>query len=114
MSEVDEIIKNSVNKKMYKQNYKTIFEGDENWDKIEVESSSTFEWSISSSYIKKPPFLDVPKLDVEKEIIARPILLLGDSITTDHISPAGVIKEDSSAGKYLNNLQLPNSHHIIL
>ena len=55
-SEVDEIIKNSVNDKMYKQNYKTIFEGDNNWDKIKVESSSTFEWSIASSYIKKPPF----------------------------------------------------------
>ena len=110
-SEVDEIIKNSVNDKMYKQNYKTIFEGDNNWGKIKVESSSTFKWSIASSYIKKPPFLDIPKPDLEKEIIARPILLLGDSITTDHISPAGVIKEDSSAGKYLNNLQISSNEY---
>ena len=52
---------------------------------------------MSSTYIKKPPFLETPVLNFDEEILARPLLILGDSITTDHISPAGVIKEDSSA-----------------
>jgi len=109
--EVDEIIKNNVKNEMYKKNYDTIFEGDNNWNKIKVQSSATFRWSITSTYIKKPPFLDTPKPDLEEEIIARPILLLGDSITTDHISPAGVIKQDSSAGQYLNDLQVSSSDY---
>ena len=61
---------------------------------------------MTSTYIKKPPFLDFEKNDLLKDIKARPLLILGDSITTDHISPAGVIKEDSSAGKYLRDRQI--------
>ena len=61
---------------------------------------------MTSTYIKKPPFLDFEKNDLLKDIKGRPLLILGDSITTDHISPAGVIKEDSSAGKYLRDRQI--------
>ena len=69
---IDSYMKNnrvSISELMLENDYSKIFEGDNNWDKIKVESSSTFEWSIASSYIKKPPFLDTPKPDLEKEII---------------------------------------------
>ena len=65
-----------------------------------VKKSSTYDWSLTSTYIKKPPFLDFEKNDLLRDIKARPLLILGDSITTDHISPAGVIKEDSSCLLY--------------
>ncbi len=104
--EVDNILKKNVKRDFYKKNYSTIFKGDKEWEKLNVKNSSTYDWSLTSTYIKKPPFLDYKKNDLFKEIKARPLLVLGDSITTDHISPAGVIKEDSSAGKYLRDRQI--------
>ena len=105
--EVDKILKKTIKREFYANNYSTIFKGDKEWEKLNVKKSSTFEWSLSSTYIKKPPFLDQDKNDLDKNIQARPLLVLGDSITTDHISPAGVIKEDSSAGKFLRDRQIP-------
>ncbi len=104
--EVDEILKKNVKRDFYKKNYSTIFEGDREWEKLNVKKSSTYDWSLTSTYIKKPPFLDLTKNNLSREIKARPLLVLGDSITTDHISPAGVIKDDSSAGKYLRDRQV--------
>ncbi len=107
--EVENIMKKTIKKNFYKKNYSTIFEGDFEWEKLSVKNSSTFDWSFSSTYIKKPPFLDFDTNDFDRDLKARPLLILGDSITTDHISPAGVIKEQSSAGKYLIDRQIqPN------
>ena len=98
---MDECLKSS----FFKSNYKNIFEGDLGWKKIKVKKSPIFKWSMNSTYIKKPPFLE--KRRIEKKINnARPLLVLGDSITTDHISPAGVIKRNSSAAKYLSERQV--------
>ena len=95
---------------LFKKNYKNIFKGDSSWEAIKIKSSSTFNWSINSTYIKKPPFLE-NELSKSNDIFeARPLLILGDSITTDHISPAGVIKEKSEAGKYLLERQIKHDN----
>ena len=108
--EIEEIMKNVLSKEIYKKNYSKIFEGDSNWKKLKTTNSEVFKWSASSTYIKRPPFLDLPnKKANNKNLTARPLLILGDSITTDHISPAGVIKEQSSAGKYLQERQINKS-----
>ncbi len=93
-------------KKIFISKYKNIFEGDKNWKSIKVQNSSTFNWSSSSTYIKKPPFLSMERIKNEKINNAKPLMVLGDSVTTDHISPAGVIKQGSSAGNYLRNRQV--------
>ncbi len=105
-SEVENIIKKCVKRDFYEKNYATIFKGDSEWEKLNIKKSPTYDWSLNSTYIKKPPFLDNKKNDLYHEIKARPLIILGDSVTTDHISPAGVIKEDSSAGKYLKERQV--------
>jgi len=110
MNEVKKIVEKTVKSDFYKKNYKSIFNGDINWNKVKASSSPTFDWSISSTYIKKPPFLDDNSEDLSKNLIARPLLVFGDSITTDHISPAGVIKEDSAAGRYLSDRQVVTQH----
>ena len=94
---------------LFKKNYKDIFKGDPSWEAIKVKSSSTFNWSLNSTYIKKPPFLENESNKQTDIFKARPLLILGDSITTDHISPAGVIKESSEAGKYLSERQIKHS-----
>ena len=93
---------------LFKKNYKDIFKGDPIWEGIKVKSSSTFNWSLNSTYVKKPPFLENESNKQTDIFNARPLLILGDSITTDHISPAGVIKESSEAGKYLSERQIKN------
>ena len=94
---------------LFKKNYKDIFKGDASWKAIKVKSSPIFKWSINSTYIKKPPFLENESNKQTDILEARPLLVLGDSITTDHISPAGVIKESSEAGKYLSERQVKNN-----
>ena len=94
---------------LFKKNYKDIFKGDSSWEAIKVKSSSTFNWSINSTYIKKPPFLENESNKQTDILEARPLLILGDSITTDHISPAGVIKETSEAGQYLSERQIKHN-----
>ncbi len=96
----------SLKSNFFKKNYDNIFNGDKSWEKINAEESPIFKWSINSTYIKKPPFLE-KKFNNEQIIKnARPLLILGDSITTDHISPAGVIKENSEAANYLSKRQV--------
>ena len=103
--QVKNIMNTVLDKKIYTSKYSKISEGDENWKKIKTSKSETFNWSISSTYIKKPPFLDLKKQSYRLDN-ARPLLILGDSVTTDHISPAGVIRENSSAGEFLLNRQV--------
>ncbi|WP_027349485.1 aconitate hydratase AcnA [Halotalea alkalilenta] len=89
---------------MYRKEYAAVFDGDENWRAIEITPSETYSWSDDSTYIQNPPYFEgmkaepAPITDIEQ---ARVLLMLGDSVTTDHISPAGSIKKDSPAGRYL-------------
>ena len=89
---------------MYRKEYAAVFEGDEIWRALQVPQSQVYEWSPSSTYIQHPPFFEGMERDPEpiKDVEDAHILaLLGDSVTTDHISPAGAIKPDSPAGRYL-------------
>lgn len=100
----DEVAK--VSGSMFLKEYSEVFDGDADWQAIQVTESETFAWSDDSTYIQHPPFFNDLKLDVDpiqpiKQ--ARILALLGDSITTDHISPAGAIKADSPAGAYLKS-----------
>ena len=108
-NEVDSVMNKVLSRKIFKKNYSKIFEGDNNWKNLKINKSDTFNWSISSTYIKKPPFFEMKSKKINKDFKGRPLLILGDSITTDHISPAGVIKEDSVAGKYLSQRQVKTS-----
>ena len=104
---IQKIIRNSLSKNMFLKRYKEIYEGDNNWKKIKTSNNSTYEWNDTSTYIKHPPFFDEDFSKIDKNIIdARILALLGDSVTTDHISPAGVIKFESPAGKYLSERQI--------
>ncbi|WP_275075808.1 aconitate hydratase AcnA [Providencia rettgeri] len=89
---------------MFRKEYNAVFEGDDAWRALEVESSSTYHWQVDSTYIRHPPFFEGMKAQPApvKDIHGANILaILGDSVTTDHISPAGNIKKDSPAGRYL-------------
>ncbi len=102
--EIEELIHNTFTKSDFKRDYGKIFEGDDFWKKLNVKVDKTFNWQEKSTYIKKPPFFENFSLTIDgkKDILnARILLLLGDSITTDHISPAGEIDPEYPAGKYL-------------
>ncbi len=105
-NEINYIVSNSLSTEMFKQRYKEIYEGDENWRSIKSIPDTTFAWNASSTYIKHPPFFNEDENKVEDIVNARILALLGDSVTTDHISPAGAIKPDSPAGKYLYERQI--------
>ncbi|WP_326502547.1 aconitate hydratase AcnA [Rothia nasimurium] len=103
-AEVQKIIDESVDTDMYTKEYGTIFDGDERWQALETPTGSTFEWDDKSTYVRKPPYFEGMTMEttpVEDIKGARVLLKLGDSVTTDHISPAGSFKSDTPAGKYL-------------
>ena len=92
---------------MFKERYKEIYKGDDNWKSIKNSTETTYDWNDTSTYIKHPPFFDKQnKFELKDIKDARILALLGDSVTTDHISPAGNIKEDSPAGHYLTDRQI--------
>ncbi|WP_308188420.1 aconitate hydratase AcnA [Agromyces humatus] len=103
-AEVQETIDTSIDKDMFTHQYASVFEGDERWRNLETPTGSVFEWDEASTYVRKPPYFDgmtmqtTPVADIAG---ARVLAKLGDSVTTDHISPAGSIKADSPAGQYL-------------
>ena len=107
--EIEETIAQAVTPEMFRKRYGNVFEGPEEWRKVQVKTGMTFEWGHASTYIAHPPYFEnMPRepaalADVMK---ARPLALLGDSITTDHISPAGSIKKESPAGEYLMSYQV--------
>jgi len=105
-SEINEIINNSLSTEMFKKRYEEIYNGDKNWQSIKSISDKTYSWSPASTYIKHPPFFTDEKNQAKDIVNARILAILGDSVTTDHISPAGAIKPDSPAGKYLNERQI--------
>jgi len=103
-TEIHDAIASSVGSEMFRQSYSDVFSGDERWRALEAPDSELFDWLGSSTYVKRPPyFVDMgPEPDAVEDIAgARVLALLGDSVTTDHISPAGAIKADSPAGAYL-------------
>ena len=94
---------------MFKSSYESVFAGDANWNNLDVPTGEIYSWDAASTYVKHPPYFEGMTLDTEavKAIEgARVLALLGDSVTTDHISPAGAIKEDSPAGSYLMSNQV--------
>lgn len=102
--EINQFVEAHVHQKFFKDQYEHIFDGDKLWQNLEVAESTTFNFDANSKYIRNPPFftqfsLDEPALKDIKN--ARALLVLGDSVTTDHISPAGAIPVDYPAGKYL-------------
>ena len=103
-TEVEKVIGESISQEMFTEDYKDVFTGDERWRSLETPEGATFEWDSESTYVRKPPYFEgmeaqpAPVADVEG---ARVLVKVGDSTTTDHISPAGSIKLDSPAGKYL-------------
>jgi aconitate hydratase len=102
--EINEAVAASVKAEMFKEKYADVFSGSEMWKEIKVKEGDLFDWSEDSTYIHHPPYFQTLTLDVPsvKEIKgARVLGVLGDSITTDHISPAGSIPKDSPAGRYL-------------
>jgi len=107
--EVSDLISSVIDSDMYRTRYANVFEGDPKWRGIQVEGSDTYGWSAGSTYVQNPPYFEgmtMTPAPVEDIIAARPLAILGDSITTDHISPAGSIKVDSPAGRYLNEHQV--------
>jgi aconitate hydratase len=102
--EVDEIVQSSISSEMFRKSYGEVFEGDEHWRSLNVPKGDTYSWDAVSTYIQRAPYFDemsVKPSGVEDIRGARVLAVLGDSVTTDHISPAGSIKKDSPAGKYL-------------
>ena len=104
-SEVQATIDSSIDTEMFTSQYASVFDGDERWRSLPTPVGDTFEWDADSTYVRKPPYFEgmqkqpQPVKDIES---ARVLALLGDSVTTDHISPAGSIKADSPAGRYLS------------
>ncbi|MEO0067459.1 MAG: hypothetical protein RJB63_584 [Actinomycetota bacterium] len=103
-AEVQKTIDESINSDMFKTQYAGVFDGDDRWKSLPTPKGAVFEWDAKSTYVRKPPYFDGMKMtpDAVKDILgARVLAKLGDSVTTDHISPAGSIKADSPAGQYL-------------
>jgi len=102
--EISNVVNSSITSEMFTKDYATVFEGDHRWKSLDTPIGKVFDWDLNSTYVRKPPYFDgmprnpEPVKDISK---ARVMAILGDSVTTDHISPAGNIKVDSPAGKYL-------------
>jgi len=104
--EVEEAVEHSVTAEMFSKSYAEVFQGDERWRGLSVPKGQTYLWQEDSTYIRRAPYFDDMKLNpspVEDIKKARVLAVLGDSVTTDHISPAGSIKKDGPAGKYLQD-----------
>src|SRR5690606_24015209 len=102
--EIAEVVRKTITRSMFIKKYSDVFKGDANWRKISVKGGMTYDWDRASTYVQNPPYfsgMGRHPQPLEDIVEARVLALLGDSITTDHISPAGSIKVDSPAGKYL-------------
>ena len=102
--EVQDALSTSIDSSMFRKQYSTVSEGDANWQKLKFPTGKTYGWEVDSTYIRKAPYFDGMKATpsvVEDIHGARVLAVLGDSVTTDHISSAGSIKLNGPAGKYL-------------
>src|SRR5918995_1117629 len=109
--EVAHTVEEAVQSDMFTKSYGEVFEGDERWNSLEVPEGDRYAWVHDSTYVRQPPFFDdlqPEPSDIEDIEGARVLAVLGDSVTTDHISPAGAIKKDSPAAKYLNEHDVAN------
>ncbi|MFC5904509.1 aconitate hydratase AcnA [Streptomyces zhihengii] len=103
-AEVNDVVANAIGEDMFNKSYQDVFAGDAQWQALSIPTGNTFEWDTESTYVRKPPYFEgmtmetTPVADISG---ARVLAKLGDSVTTDHISPAGAIKADTPAGKYL-------------
>jgi aconitate hydratase len=104
-AEVEQTLQTSIKSDMYRRSYGAVYAGDERWNALEVPSGDRFEWAPTSTYVRRPPYFEGMSKENPTTVPdirgARAIAVLGDSVTTDHISPAGSIKKDSPAGRYL-------------
>ncbi|MGZ3257316.1 MAG: aconitate hydratase AcnA, partial [Croceibacterium sp.] len=111
-AEVAKVRAGAIDRSMFEARYADVYKGDAHWQKLVVEGSDTYSWRAGSTYIANPPYFEgmtmdpVPIVDI---VDAKPLAILGDSVTTDHISPAGSIKADSPAGEYLLSHQVARS-----
>lgn len=102
--EIQSVVSQNIDSTMFKNNYAGVFDGDENWNDIDSPEGDIYTWAPDSTYIRNPPYFEGMTLDAEDVsdiVAARALVLLGDSVTTDHISPAGSIAVDSPAATYL-------------
>src|SRR5262249_49461693 len=102
--EVNRVVADAVQSDMFRKSYGAVFEGDDKWNSLDVPKGDRFEWSSGSTYVRQPPYFEnLPaKPEAPKDIRqARVLAVLGDSVTTDHISPAGSIRKDGPAGTWL-------------
>ncbi len=103
--EIDEMIAQAIQSDMFRKSYGEVFKGDEHWNSLEVENSALFQWDPDSTYVRQPPYFEGMSRKAPETIrgvkAARVLAMLGDSVTTDHISPAGSVRPSSPAGKYL-------------
>ena len=107
--EIQEIVEKHVSPKMFSEQYSNALEGPGEWQHIETSDGNLYDWNSRSTYVQQPPFFNMisnSEKEIEPIIDARPLLLLGDSVTTDHISPAGAIKSESPAGEYFMERQI--------
>ncbi|WP_405641320.1 aconitate hydratase AcnA [Streptomyces uncialis] len=103
-AEVNDVVANSIGEDMFNKSYSDVFAGDAQWQSLPIPTGNTFEWDTESTYVRKPPYFEGMTMEttpVSDITGARVLAKLGDSVTTDHISPAGAIKADTPAGKYL-------------
>ncbi|MEU8701191.1 aconitate hydratase AcnA [Streptomyces sp. NPDC048680] len=103
-AEVNDVVANSIGEDMFNKSYQDVFAGDAQWQALSIPTGNTFEWDSESTYVRKPPYFEGMTMEttpVEDITGGRVLAKLGDSVTTDHISPAGAIKADTPAGKYL-------------
>ncbi|WP_308403868.1 aconitate hydratase [Streptomyces sudanensis] len=103
-AEVNDVVAGAIGEDMFSKSYSDVFAGDAQWQALPIPTGDTFEWDPQSTYVRKPPYFEGMTMDpapVEDITGARVLAKLGDSVTTDHISPAGAIKADTPAGKYL-------------
>ncbi|MCX5150167.1 aconitate hydratase AcnA [Streptomyces sp. NBC_00320] len=103
-AEVNDVVANAIGEDMFAKSYQDVFAGDAQWQALSIPTGNTFEWDPQSTYVRKPPYFEGMTMEttpVSDIAGARVLAKLGDSVTTDHISPAGAIKADTPAGKYL-------------
>jgi len=113
-AEVMNVIQSSIRSDMFREQYADVFTGDERWRGLEVPTGQRFAWDDKSTYIRRPPFFDnLPRTPENPKDLqdARVLALLGDSVTTDHISPAGAIAKGTPAAQYLDNNEVPQSEY---
>ena len=107
--EIEEVMRQSLSREMYRSRYANVFEGPEEWRAVQATPTVTYAWNSGSTYVQNPPYFEGMQADpseIEDIVGARPLALLADSITTDHISPAGSIKQEGPAGDYLMERQV--------